>query len=136
MPMRFFPAVIEAAEDGGYGVFFPDLPGCISAGDTVQAAATNAADALALHLAGMIEDKEAIPQASSPDAPLPDWAGDVRIAARVLVPVEMPGRTVRVNITLDEGILARLDAAAAADGASRSGFIAGAVREVLRGRVA
>jgi metal-responsive CopG/Arc/MetJ family transcriptional regulator len=49
-----------------------------------------------------------------------------------LVPVEMPGRSVRTNITLDEGLLARLDAAATAEGMSRSGFIAQAVRDRLR----
>ena len=54
-----------------------------------------------------------------------------RIVARVLVPVELPGRFVRTNITLDTALLARLDAGAAA-GMSRSGFIAEAVRARLR----
>jgi len=53
--------------------------------------------------------------------------------ARVLVPAEVPGRSVRANVTVDEGLLARLDAAAAAEGMSRSGYIAQAVRERLRG---
>ena len=50
----------------------------------------------------------------------------------MLVPVELPGRFVRTNITLDTALLARLDAAAAAAGMSRSGFIAEAVRARLR----
>ncbi len=136
MPLKFYPAVAELADDGGYGVFFPDLPGCTSAGSGIQEASTNAVEALSLHIAGMIDDKEQIPEPSAIDAKLPEWAAEADEAFRFLVPVEMPGKVVRVNITLDEGLLSRLDAAAAADGASRSGFISIAVREVLRGRAA
>lgn len=139
MALRFYPALIEQAEgdgpDDGYGVIFPDLPGCISSGETVQGAATSAAEALSLHVEGMVEDGLAIPPPGSPDAPLPDWLAEVpgTIVARVLVPVEMPGRAIRANITLDEGLLSRLDAAAAAEGTSRSGYIAQAVRQRLHG---
>jgi len=132
MPLRYYPAVLERAADGGFGVAFPDLPGCVSAGPTVQQAAAAAAEALALHLEGMAEDREAIPEPSAPDAPLPDWLEGAEIAATVLVPAEVPGRSVRVNITLDEALLARLDRTAAAEGTSRSGFIATAVRQALR----
>lgn len=133
--LAFYPACIEAASDG-FSVFFPDLPGCISAGATVQEAGVHAAEALDLHLAGMAEDGEAPPPPSAPDAPLPDWLADEPgdIVARVLVPVELPGRSVRTNITLDEGLLGRLDAAAKSEGTSRSGFIAEAVRDRLRRR--
>ena len=132
MTLRFYPAIIEAVADGGFGASFPDLPGCISAGATVQEAATYAAEALALHLAGLVEDKETVPAPSAPDAPLPDWLAEASPLVRVLVPVDVPGRSLRVNITLDEGLLSRLDVAAAAEGASRSGFIAAAVRRALQ----
>ncbi len=141
MGLSFYPACIEAGETPGFSVFFPDLPGCISGGATVQEAAVNAAEALSLHIEGMAEDGEAIPEPSAPDAPLPEWVAvddpadpPSRIVARVLVPVELPGRSIRTNITLDEGLLARLDAAAAADGTSRSGYIAEAVRAKLQAR--
>ena len=133
MSLHDSPACVEAAEDGGCGGFFPDLPGCISGGDTVQQAAANAAEALSLHIALQAGDRDPIPPASAPDAPLPAWLAAVpaRIVARVLVPVELPGgRFVRTNIPLDAALLARLDAAAA--GMSRSGFIAEAVRARLR----
>lgn len=138
MVLRYYPALIVQDEgdgpDAGYGVVFPDLPGCTSSGDSVQEAATNAAEALAGHVDVTLDAGEDIPPPSSPDAPLPDWlqAALGKIAAHVLVPVEMPGRSVRTNITLDEGLLARLDAAATAEGMSRSGFIAQAVRDRLR----
>jgi len=51
------------------------------------------------------------------------------------VPVEMPGKAVRINVTMDEALVQRLDAAAAVEGNSRSGYLAQAVRERLqRGR--
>lgn len=138
MTTRYYTAVLEVAADGGYGVFFPDLPGCTSGGADAQEAATNAAEALALHIAGMVEDGEPLPAPSAPDAPLPaDWADMPVLAAapRILVPVEVPGGGAgSPGITLDEGLLARLDSAAAAEGTTRSGFVAEAVRERLRRR--
>jgi predicted RNase H-like HicB family nuclease len=92
MAIRYYPALITGDPDNGYGVVFPDFPGCTSAGDTVQAAASNAAEALALHIEGMLEGGEVIPAPSEPDAPLPDWlagAGDTAIV--VMVPVGVPG---------------------------------------------
>ncbi len=134
MALQFYRACIEADDTPGYSVFFPDFPGCTSAGDTIQDAARNAIEALALHVEGVIAAGQAVPPPSAPDAPLPDWAVDddedrAGIVATVLIPLEAAGRTVRVNITMDEGLLGRLDAAAAAAGTSRSGFIAEVVRE-------
>ena len=47
MPICHYPAIIEGDEDTGYSVFFPDVPGCTSGGDTLQEAALNAEEALA-----------------------------------------------------------------------------------------
>ncbi|MGH7054858.1 MAG: type II toxin-antitoxin system HicB family antitoxin [Stellaceae bacterium] len=135
--LRFYPALIvqdEGDEPGdGYGIVFPDLPGCTSAGETAQEAAENAFDALADHIELTLDAGEPVPEPSAPDAPLPDWLVNVsgRTVAKVLVPVELPGRAVRINITIDAGLLARLDRAASADHDTRSGFIARAVRELL-----
>lgn len=135
--LRYYLALINqdqgAGPDDGYGVVFPDLPGCTSAGETVQEAALMAAEAAAGHVEVMAEAGEPIPDPSPPDAPEPDWLAQIpgKIVARVMVPVELPGRAVRVNITLDEGLLARLDRAAGAEGETRSGYIAQAVRERL-----
>ncbi len=137
MALRFFPAQITKDEDeavgGAFGVVFLDFPGCISSGQTVQEAAEMAAEALALHVEGMIEEGMAIPGPSGP-LDVPDWLADApgRVVVTVMVPVDIPGRSVRANVTLDEGLLSRLDSAAAAAGTSRSGFIAEAVRERLR----
>lgn len=59
-----FPAVFEQT-DKSIGIYFPDLPGCISSGDDEQDAIRMAKEALTLHLYGMEEDGEEIPQPSS-----------------------------------------------------------------------
>jgi hypothetical protein len=61
---------------------------------------------------------------------LPSWLADAagKIERTVLVPVKLPGRAIRISITMDKGLLGRLDAVAAASGDTRSGYIAEAVR--------
>jgi predicted RNase H-like HicB family nuclease len=121
------------APDAGYGVVFPDLPGCTSAGETRMEAAKQAADALAGHVALLVEIGDALPEPSDFGAPLPDWLdGSNQVVAEVLVPVEMPGRAVRANITVDEALLRRIDGGAQASGSTRSGFLAEAARDWFR----
>jgi hypothetical protein len=62
----------------------------------------------------------------------PDWVepGD-DIVATALIPVELPGKAVRVQVTMDEALLHRIDSAASAEGFTRSGFLAQAARERL-----
>lgn len=58
-----FPAVMEGGNTN-YSVYFPDLPGCVSSGSTIQEAVSEAKNALAFHLWGMEQDGETIPTAS------------------------------------------------------------------------
>ncbi len=60
-----YPAIFDIADDG-ISIFFPDLPGCLPCADNMQEAFKNAKEALQLHLFGMEEDNEEIPQPSSP----------------------------------------------------------------------
>lgn len=122
-----YPAVIERGASG-FGVFFPDLPGCVSAGDTVQEAALNAEEALSGHLAVGAEYGDAIPDPSDLDAITVD--PDIDEVARILVRGERPGRSVRVQVSIDEGLLARIDRVAK----NRSGFLADAARAALAAR--
>jgi predicted RNase H-like HicB family nuclease len=133
MPIVFYPAIIErGARPRSYGVFFPDLPGCTSAGDTPQDAARNAENALRGHLALMIEDGDRLPPPSDVAALPRD--SDVHEVARVLVRADLPGKAVRLNISMDEGMVAQMDAAAARRGLPRSTFLAELVRaEIKRG---
>jgi predicted RNase H-like HicB family nuclease len=60
MPIRHYPAIVEGDAETGYNVFFPDVPGCTSGGDTLQEAALNAEEALASHIELMIESGDKI----------------------------------------------------------------------------
>jgi len=62
---RKYLIVIEQAADGGYGAWAPDQPGCVALGDTIEETEREMRDATALHLAGMGEDGEPIPQPST-----------------------------------------------------------------------
>ena len=63
--MRHYIALIHKEAGSDYGVSFPDLPGVISAGATLDEARQMAAEALALHIEGMADDGEAVPEPSS-----------------------------------------------------------------------
>ncbi|MGH6925852.1 MAG: type II toxin-antitoxin system HicB family antitoxin [Propylenella sp.] len=72
-------ALVHKDEGTSYGVSFPDLPGCISAGDTFEEALANAAEALTGHLALMRADGDAIPKPRSIEAIKadPEFADDL-----------------------------------------------------------
>jgi predicted RNase H-like HicB family nuclease len=126
---RHYVAIIEQGKDG-YGVFFPDLPGCASAGDTVGEAAVNAGEAAAAWVEVTAEHDEPVPDPT----PLEQITveADVREVARVLVPVDVPGGSVRLGVTMDEALARAVDAAAAARGMTRSAFLAEGARRLLR----
>ena len=126
---RYYPAIVEHGPDG-FCVFFPDLPGCTSAGATIQEAAVNAEEALQAHIDLTVEHGEAIPAPSALDRIVAD--PDVIEAARILVRTEPPGHAVRVNITMPAELLAAVDRYATREGFTRSGLLAQAVRERMR----
>jgi len=118
---RFYTAIIEKAKDG-FGVFFPDLPGCTSFGKTVEDAAANAYTAAQAHVALSLEYGDVIPEPRATDA-LPAERG-VKEKARLLIPVEIADEPVRVNISLPATALEALDRTAKELSLSRSGAIA------------
>ena len=60
-------AYLHKDRDSDFGVSFPDFPGCVTAGKTLEQARRMAAEALAMHIAGMIEDNEVVPTPSTLD---------------------------------------------------------------------
>ena len=66
MAKRVYFGVIEAGGEG-YGIYFPDFPGCVSAGDTLEELAAMGAEALEFHIDAMTEDGERIPEPKTPD---------------------------------------------------------------------
>jgi predicted RNase H-like HicB family nuclease len=130
--MRQYIALIHKASGSDFGVSFPDLPGCVTAGSTLDEARDMAAEALAFHLEGMEQDGEAIPEPSSLETIMAD--PDNRDGVAILVPA--PGRSaksVRINITLPEDVLSEIDRYAEAQGFTRSGFLAKAAKSAMAG---
>lgn len=119
MERRYFPAQIEKGARS-YGVWFIDLPGCVSAGRSIAEAIENAHEALALHIAGMIEDEEKIPSPSEPNLE----KGSVAVS---MIGVTLPGKKKRVNVMIDEGVLAAIDSVTD----NRSRFLEEAARREL-----
>ncbi len=107
--MLHYIALIHKDAGSDYGVSFPDLPGCTSAGKDLEEASVFAEEALALHLAGLREDDMSVRPPSSLDAIMRDPENRFGLAILVPVKVIVPG-TVQVDITLSQDILAKIDA--------------------------
>ena len=118
----------EAKSD--YGVSFPDFPGVVTAGKDLDDARAMAEEALALHIDGLLEDGEAIPEASSLEQVMSDPDNKDGVAILVAVKTEAV-KSVRVNVTLPEDVLAQIDKFAKERGLSRSGFLAQAAKKAL-----
>jgi predicted RNase H-like HicB family nuclease len=121
---------------GAYGVVLPDLPGCTSAGRTVDEAYSNAVEAVRLWVEDAEADGEKLPRSRSVEAIRADpeiAAALAGGAAIVMVPVlRDAGRPAKANLSLDAGLLEAIDEAAAAHGLTRSAFIASAAREKIK----
>ena len=91
---RCYPALVEA-DDDGFSVFFPDIPGCTSGGATLQQAAVNAEEALQAHLDLAAEHGEALPEPLP--LPLDDAAvdPDILVVSRLLVRADVGGKPTR-----------------------------------------
>jgi predicted RNase H-like HicB family nuclease len=121
-----YPIVIEPGTDAtAFGVIVPDLPGCFSAGDSLDKAVLGAEEAAAAWIDAALDAGEAIPAPSSLEALRrhPDYAGWM-FGIITLDAALLDDTIERVNITLPRRVLRRLDALAQAAGESRSGYIA------------
>jgi len=128
--MSAYIALIHKDPDSDFGVHFPDIPGCFSAGSDLDEARSMAEEALALHIELLTENGEAIPEPSTLAQIMadPENAGGVA----VLIPAPaMESKVVRVNVTFDERVLRRIDAYAEAHGFTRSGLLARAATRAI-----
>jgi predicted RNase H-like HicB family nuclease len=119
-------------ENGVLGVSFPDFPGCVTTASDMRSALERGKQALALHVEGMIEDGEALPEPRTMEQLRGEEADWLKDAILALIEVEAPGKALRVNISIDEALLARIDKAAANAGQTRSGFLASAARDRIK----
>jgi predicted RNase H-like HicB family nuclease len=133
--MATYIAWLHKEERSEYGVSFPDFPGCVAAGSTLEEARKLAAEALEFHIQGMIEDGEAVPEPSLLDAVAE--RPEAKDAIVFLVSVSDPEPTyVRVNVTVPGVALREIDRFAEDRGISRSQLFTESALAVAQGRVA
>jgi len=123
--MRYPIAIEIGSETTAFGVLVPDLPGCFSAGDTLDEAITAAEEAAAAWIDATLDAGGDVPGPSSLEAVRanPEYAGWAFGVVNI-DPAALDDTIDRVNITLPRRVLRRLDALAKAHGESRSGYIA------------
>jgi len=127
-----YPIAIHKDRNSDYGDTVPDLPGCFTAGRTVDEALATAREAIELHLEGLIEDGQPLPRPSSIERQRenPDYRG-ATWALVSIDPANLRLAPKRVNITIPERILDAVDRFAREEGATRSGLLVQAVTEYI-----
>ena len=129
--MPNYIAVVHKEPASDYGVSFPDFPGCITAGKTIDEAKDLAYEALLLHWEGLREDGEQLPAPSNLEDIVADPENADAVAFLVVSVPDAQGKAKRINITMPEETLRRVDAAAKRLGLSRSAFLTRAAQAVI-----
>ncbi len=133
--MPQYIALLHKRRRKGYGVSFPDFPGCTAIGDDLEDALRQAVQALAFHVDGMREDghkvrkPRTLEQVQADGEDWIEWEGAI-VATVPLLPPE--GRSLRVQITIDERLLSKIDAVSK----NRSAFLSDAAKRLLDERSA
>lgn len=124
--MTSYLALLHKDPDSDYGVSFPDFPGCVTAGTTLEDAWRMAAEVLPFHIDGMRSGGEPIPEPTSVETIMAAPENEGALPFLVQVP-DPPGRSLRINVTLPEDLIAAIDRTTK----NRSRFLAEAARERL-----
>lgn len=128
--MRHYIGLIHKETDSDYGVSFPDFPGVIAAGSSLDHAREMAQEALAFHVEGMIEDGDPISEPSTIEAVMAN--PENRDGVVILVTLKAPqSKSVRINVTFPDDVLQQIDDYAQAHGLTRSGFLARAAKREI-----
>ncbi|MEO5370760.1 MAG: type II toxin-antitoxin system HicB family antitoxin [Magnetococcus sp. DMHC-1] len=137
MEIRHYAAVMYRGGDG-FGVVFPDIPGCTTHGRSIHDAAMHAEEALTGHIELMVRDGDPLPDPTPLDrldVVLPDpEPNDEPEITRFLVRAEIPARWIRINLSMAENLVAQIDQAAKQIGMTRSGYLAEGARRMLAGQ--
>ena len=118
----------EAGSD--FGVSFPDFPGVVTAGKSLDEARALAEEALAFHVEGLVADGDAIAAPSTLEEVRADAENRDGVVILVAVKTQAP-KAVRVNVTLPEDVLEQIDRFAEAHGFTRSGFLTQAAKRAM-----
>ncbi|MFA7237979.1 MAG: type II toxin-antitoxin system HicB family antitoxin [Phycisphaeraceae bacterium] len=133
--MWTYPVVLHKDKGSDFGVIVPDLPGCFSAGRTVDEALAMARQAIELHVEGLIEDGEPIPEPGNIEQHRRngDYAGGTWAVVSI-EPDKLRFKAKRLSITMPERMVESVDRYAKEHGLTRSGLLArAAARYIGRG---
>lgn len=126
--VSWYFAVLEKNSEGRYFAHIPDLPGVVASGEGAGDALQELSERAARYLLDLARHSEKIPEPRDYD----QLFGAEKIEGQtVLVPVTVPGRAVKISISMNDSLLVQIDAAAAREGMTRSGFLAVAAIEKL-----
>jgi predicted RNase H-like HicB family nuclease len=127
-----YPIVIHKDKDSDYSVTIPDLPGCFSAGATIEEAINMAQEAAECHIEGMLIDSEPIPTPSEIEVHRSNTDFEDGIWALVQVDIsKLSLKSKRINITMPERLVRTVDQYAKRYGSTRSGLLSQAVTEYM-----
>jgi predicted RNase H-like HicB family nuclease len=126
----FYVAILERDRPGRVLAHIPDLPGTAASGATRAEALAQLLSNANEHVRRRVEYADEVPAARDIDD-IPANEGMPELG-RALIPVEMPGKSVKISMTIDEALLRHVDRAAAAEGTTRSGYLASAAAKALR----
>lgn len=132
--MTNYLAVIHKEQKSDFGVSFPDFPGCITVGRTVDEAREMAQEALGGHVAMMLEEGQALPQPRTLEGILKDEDFEDAAAFFIVEVKRSKPEPVRFNASMDAGLLENIDRRSREIGMTRSGFLAEAARKALAGK--
>jgi predicted RNase H-like HicB family nuclease len=127
-----YPVVLHKDVNSDYGVTVPDLPGCFSAGETIDEALVEVVEAIECHIEGLLIDGDPVPPPTSIEAHRddPDYADGVWALVTIDLST-LSGNLTQVDITVPERLLALVDEYAAQQGETRSGLVAQATLEYI-----
>jgi predicted RNase H-like HicB family nuclease len=127
-----YPIFIHKDEDSAYGVIVPDLPGCFSAGDSIEEAMRNAHEAIECHIEGLLSDNDPLPLKKSVEEHLENPELQDGVLAVVEVDIsKLSGKITRINVSLPERFLEQIDEYTQSRGGNRSGFLVDAAMSYM-----
>lgn len=119
-----YAIMIQKDENSDFGVIVLDLPGCFSAGSTIEEAVENSKEAILCHLEGMLDDNEDIPTPIAVEQHYLHAQHEGILAFVDIDLSEIAGKTKRIDITLPQKLIKKIDKSANELGLSRSAYIA------------
>jgi len=131
--MYFMIALESERKKTAFGVVVPDLPGCFSAGDTIEEAFDNAREAIDAFCELLAEDKKDLPNPK----PMSQWQAEKGYAGWAWGIIDVPveryfGPAEKINITVPAGVLRQIDSFAKTQGTNRSAFLTQAALDAIR----